>query len=116
MALQPETERWRLKPAGWVERSDTHHPSAHATDGFRGACHRARVRATRWLYPPCATAQHSKAICAHFKKNGTQPKVRWLSVGAVGQERLSREKRHGGPFQPHDPVGTRQQGLGEIPD
>jgi len=35
---------------GWVERSETHH-LAERIDGFRGACHRARVRATRWLNP-----------------------------------------------------------------
>jgi hypothetical protein len=47
---------------GWVERSDTHHvlndgdgfrerlhPSCASAGLLRGACHRARIRATRWL-------------------------------------------------------------------
>jgi hypothetical protein len=34
-----------------VERSETHHASAQGFDGYREACHRARVRATRWLHP-----------------------------------------------------------------
>src|SRR5262245_44400559 len=38
-------------PVGWVERSEAHQCAGGEGDGFRGACHRARVRATRWLYP-----------------------------------------------------------------
>src|SRR5258708_38093066 len=43
-----------------------------AGDGFRGACHRARIRATRWLYPSASrhspmrncTSENDQAACA----------------------------------------------------
>jgi hypothetical protein len=38
----------------------THHSCAWARDdGFRGVYHRARIRATRWLYPSCKLAKET---------------------------------------------------------
>src|SRR6202795_2093633 len=40
----------RSRIVGWVERSETHQWLPRG-DGFCGVYHRARIRATRWLYP-----------------------------------------------------------------
>jgi hypothetical protein len=40
-----------FRSVGWVERSETHLNLLLFHDGYRGVYHRARIRATRWLYP-----------------------------------------------------------------
>ena len=44
----------RCERVGWVERSETHRNVSTMTVDYGGACHRARIRATRWPGPPCA--------------------------------------------------------------
>jgi hypothetical protein len=37
---------------GRAQRNPSFAIQSNRSGGFRGACHRARIRATRWLYPP----------------------------------------------------------------
>jgi len=67
------------------------HPSIAARngDGFRGACHRARIRATRWLYP-------SYEVCNFCRgARHREPGQRAAQSSTVAALRQSRPFRHG---------------------